>query len=75
MLRLRGVVTIGLLSGALVFGALTGGCSSDDNGTGTAGTSGTAGTGGGGSGGSGGATGGSGGSGGGGGASTDASAG
>jgi hypothetical protein len=48
--KLRSVVTIGLLSGTLVFSAVVGGCSSDDNKTGTGGTSGggTAGTGGGG---------------------------
>jgi hypothetical protein len=58
--RFRTLVTIGLLSGALLFGSLSGGCGSDDKGTGGAGgggagTSGAAGSGGG-SGGTGGGT-------------------
>ena len=44
--KLRSVVTIGLLLGTLLFSSVIGGCSSDDNKTGTGGTSGGGGTGG-----------------------------
>ena len=42
--KLRSVVTIGLLLGTLLFSSVIGGCSSDDNKTGTGGTSGGGGT-------------------------------
>ena len=42
--KLRSVVTIGLLLGTLLFSSVVGGCSSDDNKTGTGGTSGGGGT-------------------------------